>query len=86
MTAIAFPNSQLLGADYQNSALVGDVNNGNLYRLPLNQARDGFSLSGGLADLVADNVTERESLRVGMGFGGITDLKLDSDGKVYVVR
>ena len=85
MTAIAFPNSQLLGADYQNSALVGDVNNGNLYRLPLNQARDGFSLSGGLADLVADNVTERESLRVGMGFGGITDLKLDSDGKVYVV-
>ncbi len=85
VTAIAFPNSQLLGADYQNSALVGDVNNGNLYRLPLNQARDGFSLSGGLADLVADSVAERESLRVGMGFGGITDLKLDSDGKVYVV-
>ena len=85
VTAIAFPNSQLLAVDYQNSALVGDVNNGNLYRIPLNQARDGFSLSGGLADLVADSVAERESLRVGMGFGGITDLKLDPDGKVYVV-
>lgn len=85
VTAIAFPNSQLFGADYQNSALVGDVNNGNLYRLPLNQSRDGFSLSGGLADLVADSVTERESVRVGKEFSGITDLKLGPDGKVYVV-
>ena len=85
VTAIAFPNSQLFSADYQNSALVGDVNNGNLYRLPLNQSRDGFFLSGGLADLVADSVAERESLRVGMEFNGITDLKLGPDGKVYVV-
>ena len=84
VTAIAFP-SQLLGAGYQNSVLVGDVNNGNLYRLPLNQARDGFTLSGGLADLVADNVAEREALRVGMNFGGITDIKLGPDGRVYVV-
>jgi len=85
VTAIAFPNSQLFSADYQNSALVGAVNNGNLYRLPLNQSRDGFSLSGGLADLVADSVAEREFLRVGVEFSGITDLKLGPDGKVYVV-
>jgi glucose/arabinose dehydrogenase len=81
VTAIAFPNSQLFSAVYQNSVLVGDVNNGNLYRLPLNQARDGFTLSGGLADLVA----ERESVRVGMNFGGITDIKLGPEGRVYVV-
>ena len=79
------PNSQLFGAGYQNSVLVGDVNNGNLYRLPLNQARDGFTLSGSLADLVADSVAEREALRVGMNFGGITDIKLGPDGRVYVV-
>jgi len=85
VTAIAFPNSQLFSAAYQNSALVGDVNNGNLYRLPFNPARDGFSLSGGLADLVADSLAERESLRVGMGFSGITDIKLGPDGKVYIV-
>jgi hypothetical protein len=85
VTAIAFPNSQLFSAGYQNSALVGDVNNGNLYRLPLNQARDGLTLSGSLADLVADSVAEREALRVGMNFGGITDIKLGPDGRVYVV-
>ena len=85
VTAIAFPISQLFGAVYQSSVLVGDVNNGNLYRLPLNQARDGFTLSGGLADLVADSVAEREALRVGANFGGITDIKLGPDGRVYVV-
>ena len=85
VTAIAFPTSSLFGAVYQNSVFVGDVNNGNLYRLPLNQARDGFTLSGALADLVADSVAERESLRIGMSFGGVTDIKLGPDGRVYVV-
>jgi hypothetical protein len=84
-TAILFPRG--LSAVYDGVALVGDSNNGNLYRLPLNTARDGFDLAAfaGLADLVADDVTERNSVRIGSGFGGITDLKQGPDDAVYVV-
>jgi serine protease len=34
---------------------------------------------------VADDLDERESVRIGSGFGGITDLKEGPDGSVYVV-
>ncbi len=84
-TAILFPRG--LSAVYDGVALVGDSNNGNLYRLPLNLARDGFDLTAftGLADLVADSITEREAVRIGSGFGGITDLEQGPDGSIYVV-
>jgi glucose/arabinose dehydrogenase len=84
-TAILFPRG--LGANYDNVALVGDVNTGNLYRLPLDATRTGFNVAPipGLADLVADTTTERDSLKMGSGFGGITDLEEGPDGSVYVV-
>jgi len=84
-TAILFPRG--LSTAYDGVALVGDSNNGNLYRIPLNTARDGFDLASfsGLADLVADDLTERNSLRIGSGFGGITDLKQGPDDAIYVV-
>ena len=51
-TAIAFLDSVNLGAQYENDAFVGDINNGNLYRFKPNGARDGFVFNGaGLADL-----------------------------------
>jgi glucose/arabinose dehydrogenase len=84
-TGIAFLDSAALGAQHENQAFVGDVNNGNLYRFPLNGARDGFVLSGALADLVADNSSELNQVIFGTGFGGITDLKVGSDGFLYVV-
>jgi aldose sugar dehydrogenase len=34
----------------------------------------------GLADAVADNTSELDELIFGMGFGGITDLKVGPDG------
>jgi len=84
-TAILFPRG--LTPTYDVAALVGDSNNGNLYSFPLNLDRDGFELGGfaGLSDLVADDVTERNAVRIGSGFGGITDLKEGPDGAVYVV-
>jgi glucose/arabinose dehydrogenase len=84
-TAILFPRG--LSETYDVAALVGDSNNGSLYSFPLNAARDGFELGGfmGLSDLVADDVTERNAVRIGSGFGAITDLKEGSDGAVYVV-
>jgi glucose/arabinose dehydrogenase len=84
-TGIVFLDSTVLGAQHENQAFVGDVNNGNLYRFPLNGARDGFVLTGGLADKVADNAGELNQVIFGTGFNGITDLKVGPDGFLYVV-
>lgn len=84
-TGIAFLNSPALGAQYENDAFVGDVNNGNIYRFPLNGARNALVLSGSLADKVADNAGELNQVIFGSGFGGITDVKVGPDGFLYVV-
>lgn len=72
-------------ADYLNGVLVGDVNTQSLYYLPLNASRDGFELTGGLADLVADSAAERNELLFGEDFGIVTDLQVGPDGALYVV-
>jgi glucose/arabinose dehydrogenase len=76
-TAVAFVSSTGLGVEYQNELLVGDINNGNLYRFRMNGLRDGFDfVSPGLSDLVADSNAEFQEVLLGTGFGGITDLKV----------
>ena len=71
---------------YENDVFVGDINNGNLYRFMVNAARDGFEFTDpGLADLVADNIAERQAVILRTGFGGITDLKVGPDGLLYVL-
>jgi glucose/arabinose dehydrogenase len=86
-TAIVFPNGSALGAAYDSVALVGDANNGFLYRFPLNGTRTGFDFSAfpDLQDLVADDVSEQNQVRIGQGFGAIVDLKIGPDGALYVV-
>jgi len=84
-TGIVFLDSAALGAQHENQAFVGDVNNGNLYLFPVNGARNGFVLTGGLADKVADNAGELNQVIFGTGFNGITDLKVGPDGFLYVV-
>ena len=85
-TAIVFLNSAGLGTAYENDVFVGDINNGRLYHFKLDATRNGFVLSSpGLSDLVADNDTELQEVILGTGFGGITDLKVGSDGLLYVL-
>ena len=85
-TALVFLNSARLGMEYGNDLFVGDVNNGNLYRFKVNAARDGFDFtSPGVSDLVADSNVEFQEVLLGIGFGGITDLKLGPDGLLYVL-
>jgi glucose/arabinose dehydrogenase len=86
-TGIVFPHGSSLGAAYNDVAIVGEVNLGQLYALPLNGARTGFDVAGipGLADLVADSNAERDALRFGTGFWA-TDLEIGPDGHLYVVR
>jgi hypothetical protein len=85
VTAIAFLDTDTLGAQYQGDAFVADVNNGRIYRFQLNGARNSFVLGGALSDTVADSAGELAPLVFGSGFGGITDLKVGPDGRLYVV-
>ena len=84
-TAISFLDSGKFPS-YKSSVLVGDCNNGNLYKFQLNQARDGFVFqSDQLKDNVADLGDSMDEIVFGTDFGCITDLKVGPDGLVYVV-
>ena len=85
-------NSDKLGKEYENDMFVGDINNGNLYRFTLNDARDGIIVNntnvGGeaaLADKKVDTPVESIPITFGQGFGGITDIQVGPDGYMYVL-
>lgn len=87
-TAILFPVGTSWGPTYDSKVLAGDSNLGNLYSFPLNVARNGLDVAAlppQLQDLVAQNQTEANLVRIGQGFGAITDLKVGPDNHVYVV-
>lgn len=84
ITGLAFLANSALDAGYRDALLVGDANNGNLYLFHLNAARDGFVLGSQLDDLVADDLSERNALRFGEGFGGVADIQIGPDGDIYV--
>jgi glucose/arabinose dehydrogenase len=84
ITSIAFLAGSALGAAYDDAVLVGDNNTGSLYLFRLNSARDGFELSGDLADMVADGA-ERAQLLFGSNFFVTTDIEIGPDGAVYVL-
>jgi glucose/arabinose dehydrogenase len=72
-----------LGEAYAGDLLVGDFNQGQLYRFPVNAARDGLAL----ADDVANSQAELDGFRFASGFeGGVTDLEEGPDGWLYVVE
>jgi len=61
LTDIQFFTSSKLGDEYTNNIFVGDINNGNLYFLEVNQSRDRINFDShqesGLSDLRVDNKT-----------------------------
>jgi aldose sugar dehydrogenase len=92
LTALKFLNSDKLGDQYANNMFVGDINNGLLYRLTLNEARDGIFINdtySGNIELLQDNKIDdpKENLPLifGQGFGGITDIQVGPDGYLYVL-
>ena len=85
-TAITFMSSPRLGIDYENDVFVGDINYGRLYHFKPNVLRDGFVFTDpALADNSGDNDAELQEVILGTGFGGITDLKVAPDGRLYVL-
>lgn len=83
ITGIEFLHGSALGPSYNDAVIVSDNNNGNLYLFRLNANRDGFVLTGNLTDLVADNLTERNSVRFGRDFGALTELFIGPDNALY---
>lgn len=85
VTAIKFMDSDKLGTEYENDTLVADYVLGNIYRFELNENRDSFVLEGPLADKVADDLEELESVTFAQGFRSITDLEVGPDGYLYIL-
>lgn len=84
-TAISFVNSDKF-EKYKNSVLVGDCNNGNLYKFELNQNRDSFAFqSDQLKDNVVNISDSMDEIILGTGFGCLTDIKVGPDGLIYIV-
>ncbi len=84
-TAISFVDSDKFPS-YKNSVLVGDCNNGNLYKFELNQNRDGFVFqSPQLQDNIVNTGDSMDEIILGTGFGCMTDIKVGPDGLVYIV-
>jgi len=84
-TALTFINTSNYGKEYENDMLVGDFHNGNLYHFDLNKNRTDLELNGGLDDKIANNVSDLNSVILGQGFGGITDIKVGPDGSIYIL-
>src|SRR6185295_6465434 len=75
-------------ARYENAVIFGGsngTNNNRLFMLRLNAARDGFTVSGGLTDLVADDAAELSSIQFGSAFGVATDIQIGPDNAIYVL-
>ena len=93
ITAIKFLNSDKLGNEYANNMFAGDINNGLLYRLTLNEERDEISIKNdtyvgdieALSDGEVDGTPENRVITFGQGFGGITDIQVGPDGYLYVL-
>jgi aldose sugar dehydrogenase len=93
---IGFVESRALGREFAGDLFVGasrpTLSGGYLFRFNLNDERRGLDLTADprLADRVADNVakfeiTESESLLIGMNFGVGTDVETGPNGNVFVV-
>ena len=85
VTAISFIESDVF-KELDNSVLVGDFNNGNLYKFNLNNNRTDFIFEHpSLKDLVAHKIDPDAEIIFGVGFSGITDIKVGPNGMIYVV-
>ena len=85
VTSIVFVRSARFDAGMRDEVIVGESNNGRLYRFTMNATRDDFVLTGALADRVADSATERNLQTFGTNWGVVTDLRIGPDGYLYVV-
>ena len=87
MTDIIIINSSSIGKKYNNSILVGDINNGNLYYYKMNNNRTTLYLghNNQSVDKVADTEGELQQNLLATGFRGISDIAIDPSGYPYIL-
>ena len=88
ITDLEFLKSDKLGKKYENNIFVGDITRGNLFFLAVNENRTGlqFENNSDIAkDLIATNEDEINSITLGSGFKGITDIETGPDGNLYIL-
>jgi glucose/arabinose dehydrogenase len=85
-TALTFFTSDKFGSDYTNDLFVGSAGGtGRIFHFKLNEDRTRLALEGLLADKVANNESELDSITFGMNLGTITDIVTGPDGLLYVL-
>jgi glucose/arabinose dehydrogenase len=84
-TSLLFLASDKLGTEYKNDIFVGSVERGMIYHFNLTNDRKSLSLTGDLADLVFNKKDNASQIIFGQNFGIVTDMKVGSDGYLYVV-
>lgn len=85
ITAISFVTSEKF-EKFKNSVIVGDYQNGHLYKFNLNEDRTGFVFDDPrLQDLVANFGDPLSEIILASGFNGITDIEMGPDGTIYIV-
>jgi aldose sugar dehydrogenase len=57
----------------------------NIYRFKIDQKRTGLLLDYPLEDKVSNVKNETQPITFAKGFGGITDLKVGSEGYLYIL-
>ena len=85
VTSISFVDSEHFQS-YSDNVLVGDCNNGKLWKFKLSAQRDSFIFSDpNLTDLVLNIGDDQTEIFFGDGFGCITDIEVGPDGFLYIV-
>lgn len=84
IVAIGFIHSARFPTAVRDKMLTNDNNRQNLYLMPIATSRDGFDLTGGNADGVADTETERNVFKWGDNWGANPEIKVGPDGFMYL--
>ena len=78
-------NYGLILEDTIRPVLDGDANNGNIYDFKLDSKRQNLDLIGGLADKIANDTSELNTVIFARGFGKVTDIEIGLDGLLYIL-
>ena len=84
VTAIKFFHSNEFGLKYVNDIFVSGFVTGKIYHFDLNYDRTRLILKGDLEDRIAESEETVEGIVFAKGFGGISDMEIGPDGRLYV--
>jgi aldose sugar dehydrogenase len=85
VTAIKFFHSNEFGLKYVDDLFVSGFVTGKIYHFDLNYDRTRLALKGDLEDTIAESEETVQGIVFAKGFGGISDMEIGADGRLYVV-